>query len=188
MSRPRRKLPSVRVLRRLLRLDEETGKLYWRERPAWMFRTRRAWNGWNARYKSAEAFTTKNSSGYKKGAVLGVVLQAHRVVYAIHQGGWPKENIDHINGLHTDNRPANLRDVSHRENMRNKAERVDNRSGANGVGWSESKKKWVAYITVERRQTHLGYFTSKDEAIAARKAAERKYGFHRNHGRRRRPS
>jgi len=36
-------------------------------------------------------------------------------------------------------------------------------------------KKWQAAITVKGKQISLGYFETKDEAIAARKAAEHKY-------------
>jgi len=32
------------------------------------------------------------------------------------------------------------------------------------------------------KAVHLGFFDDKDDAIAARKAANIKYGFHANHG------
>jgi len=52
----KRKLPSARVLRRLLDYDPETGKLTWKERPVWMFAegargrqvSANVWNGRNA--------------------------------------------------------------------------------------------------------------------------------------------
>ena len=52
-----------------------------------------------------------------------------------------------------------------------------------GVVWNISTGKWRAQIVFDGKRKHLGYFTEKTDAIAARKAAEVKYGFHANHGR-----
>lgn len=51
----------------------------------------------------------------------------------------------------------------------------DNKSGHKGVTWVKSKQKWRAYIGILGKQVSLGYYTSKEDAIAARKAAEEKY-------------
>lgn len=48
-------------------------------------------------------------------------LFAHRVIWALKHGDWPKQVIDHINHIRTDNRIVNLRDVSPAENMRNRS-------------------------------------------------------------------
>lgn len=37
-------------------------------------------------------------------------------------------------------------------------------------------------LLVWNQQIHLGVFPTKDEAIAARRAAEERFGFHKNHG------
>ena len=50
-----------------------------------------------------------------------------------------------------------------------------NRSGYKGVGFSKQKKKWRAYITVNYKFKHLGYFTSKRAASIAYIAAAKKY-------------
>ncbi len=50
-----------------------------------------------------------------------------------------------------------------------------NKSGHKGVSWMDSRQKWKAYIGVKGKQITLGYFESKADAIAARKAAEEKY-------------
>ena len=41
-----------------------------------------------------------------------------------------------------------------------------------GVCWSNEHKKWRAYIGVNGRQKHLGYFDDINDAIKARKDAE----------------
>jgi len=53
----------------------------------------------------------------------------------------------------------------------------NNKSGTVGVSWSNSKQRWRAVITVNRKKIHLGFFENKERAIAAREAANRKYGF-----------
>lgn len=50
-----------------------------------------------------------------------------------------------------------------------------NRSGQPGVHLKKGGV-WVAEITIEGCRTFLGYFKTKEEAIASRKAAEIKYG------------
>ena len=50
--------------------------------------------------------------------------------------------------------------------------RSNNSSGHPGV--SKYRKKWIAYISYKCKKYVLGYFDSKDNAIAARKEAEQK--------------
>lgn len=51
----------------------------------------------------------------------------------------------------------------------------NNTSGHKGVSWSESKGKWEAYITKDRRKINLGRFENIEDAISARKIAEELY-------------
>jgi hypothetical protein len=44
-------------------------------------------------------------------------------------------------------------------------------------------QNYQARIKVNGKSKHLGYFKNKEEAIAAREAANIKYNFHENHGR-----
>lgn len=73
--------------------------------------------------------------------------------------------IDHINGDKLDNRRANLRFVTHRQNTINKP--------AKGVSWNKYKRKWCAYIATEKCQKHLGCFKTWDEAKKVRAESER---------------
>jgi len=57
----------------------------------------------------------------------------------------------------------------------------DNTSGIVGVSWYPRRAHWAAFIKADGRQIHLGSFTTRKKAEAARKAAENKYGS--NHGR-----
>jgi len=110
-------------------------------------------------------------------------MYAHRVAWLLTYGKWPNDQIDHINGDREDNRLENLRDVTLQENRKNMKKHKDNTSGHMGVVWDESRKKWQARIRVNGKDRYLGRFKDKDRAIEARKDAEIKYGFHKNHGR-----
>lgn len=180
-------LPSVEILRQLLNADFTTGKLYWRKRSPDMFE-----NGkrdpkhlcavWNARYAGKEALAANHNSGYRAGSILSRTCLAHRVIWAMHTGTFP-DNIDHINGDRKDNRIINLRSVSKRENALNKAMQSNNTSGCVGVVFVRHLNKWQSKIKINGKYISLGCFCNFDDAAKARKAAEKKYFFHPNHGR-----
>lgn len=177
-----------KVLHELLRYDPTTGKLFWRKRPAKFFKNGRntaqhRCNVWNSRRAGKEALFSLNRTGYLQGSILNRKYFAHRVVWAMETGEWPVDQIDHINGDPSDNRIANLRDVSASENGRNKRIAATNTSGVIGVNWNVINKKWRAQINVKGRQIHLGVFHRFDAAVDARKAAEARFGYHKNHGR-----
>lgn len=180
-------LPSPELLRKLLRYEPDTGKLYWRKRTPDMFVDgKRSAEGccsnWNSRYSCKEAFTAL-VKGYPYGSIFGRDYYAHRVIWSIYYGESAPFQIDHINGDRSDNAIKNLRSVSHAENGRNQKLYANSKSGICGVRWHKQKKRWHAQIAFNGVNKHLGYFTDKSEATAARKAAEAKYGFHANHGR-----
>jgi len=137
---------------------------------------------WNSRYAGKEAFTTGDGLGYKHGSIWNRKIKAHRVIWCLVYGEWPDGKIDHISGDRADNRISNLRVVDDIENARNMARRYDNNSGCTGVSKFRCSQ-WRARIHVNGEDKFLGLFDSKDEAIAARQAAEKKYGHHINHGR-----
>jgi hypothetical protein len=173
-------LPPADVLRQLLRYEPETGKLFWLERPREMFGTEVRQRQWNTRHAGTEAFIYSEPSGYLCGQIFSKRQRAHIVAWAISYGEAPSGTIDHINHDPSDNRLCNLRQVTQTANSRNQAMRKNNTSGITGV--FRFRGKWGASITVDRKALHLGYFETIQEAAAARQAAERKYGFHENHG------
>lgn len=180
------RLPSKEVLTQMLSYDRETGNLHWLHRPVDMFANSahsaaHTCAKWNSRMAGKPALNSKHGAGYRHGAIFGVDALAHRVAWKIETGEEP-DQIDHIDGDRANNRFSNLRGVSSLENNRNAARHVDNISGHTGVRETKSGK-WQAYITVDYREVMLGTYIEIDDAMAVRKDAERKYGFHENHGR-----
>lgn len=169
-------------VRSLFDYDPETGILTWRFRPREQFSSDRIWNGTNTRCAGKPAGSV-TCDGYIELGVDGRLYKAHRVIWLWMTGVMPDE-IDHEEGIRNNNRFANLRNGTHGGNMLNKSKRRDNKSGVCGVGWHKTDRRWVAHITVNNRQIRLGGFIRKEDAIAARRAAEKEYGFGREHGRR----
>lgn len=174
-------LLKIEVLHKRLVCNADVGKLFWRERTLDMSVDQRSCSIWNAQFSGVEAFTAY-SKGYKRGNINGFFVYAHRVIWAMHTGAWPIDQIDHINHNRDDNRIINLREVSVVENSQNSKLYNTNSSGVTGVSFCKRLNKWRAYIMIDYKQISLGYFIDKSQAIIARKQAELSNGFHRNHG------
>lgn len=175
-----RDLPSPEYLRQRLRYDPETGLLYWREYPNFSMR-------WNSKYPNRVAGLI-NPRGYWRVCIDYKVYQAHRIIWAMEYGHWPKKEIDHIDGDKTNNRLSNLRLVDRVENSRNLSIASNNTSGVTGVSWHKKCNKWTVRIRYNGYYHYLGLFSSFDEAVKVRKNAEARLGFHKNHGRPKRNS
>jgi len=74
--------------------------------------------------------------------------------------------IDHKNGNGMDNRLANLRVVTHQQNMCNSKKRKASSSIYKGV-YKHKHGKWCANITENGKVRSLGYFISEEEAAKA---------------------
>ena len=85
------------------------------------------------------------------------------------------EVVDHINGNTNDNRRCNLRTASRRENQGNMRMSSHNTSGYKGVGFRKDRGKFRAYISVNNKTKHLGYFFTPEEAARAYDTAARFY-------------
>lgn len=176
-------IPTVKVLRQLIRCEPETGKLFWLFRDKSWFARESYATRWNSVYAGKEAFTSLGADGYRVGAVLAKPLLAHRVIWGVVTGMWPKGQIDHINGDRLDNRIENLRDIPAAENSRNRKSQHNSVTGVSGVTWHPRDEIWQARIGVNGKRRHLGYFTSFEDAVGARKDAEREFLYHANHSR-----
>lgn len=159
-----------------------TGKLLWKSRPLEHFNAAHRWKAFMNQCAGKEAGIV-NSEGYVKIQINGKKYSAHRLVWLITYGSWPTDTIDHKNGIKTDNRIANLRDVTRSINAKNRQRRRDNSSGITGVSWDKDACKWKAEIWQQRKRKSLGRFSSYEKAVATRKAAETGADYHENHDR-----
>ncbi len=146
-------------LRQLLTYDPKTG----------LFSSAASGHGL---YRGDERGSTVRS-GYLRVIVDGAGHFAHRLAWLYMTGGWPVNEIDHINGCKADNRWANLRDVTHAENMQNVvAPNKNSKSGVRGVSWSEQNRGWMAQIMANGKRRTLGFFPTVDEAGEAYRTAK----------------
>ena len=108
-------------------------------------------------------------SGYILISIDGKRYHAHRLAWLIVTGAWPRGDIDHINGIRTDNRIENLRDVTRSVNMQNlKRAHIDSTTGVLGI--LKVGKRYRARLMVNYTAYHIGYFDT-----AAYLAAKRQY-------------
>lgn len=145
--------------RELLRYDPHTGVLY---------RKSKYWHG-----LEGQPLLGLTEHGYIRVQLQKRPYVAHRLVWLLHHGEWPKGNIDHINGNRTDNRMENLRECSVMENCRNRRPHGDRIfKGVYKIG-----DKYFATICANYKATNLGTFETEVEAARAyNRAATEKFG------------
>ena len=153
-------------LKSLLTYDPDTGQFHWRVS--------------RGRVRGGDKAGTSDGLGYVQLRVDGYNYKAHRLVWLYVYGDWPPAEIDHINRIRSDNRLANLRAVTRAQNHQNRNLPVHNTSGHVGVSFHKRSGRWRADIKVEGTQRTIGLYDTKQDAIAARKTAERKYQPFRN--------
>lgn len=107
---------------------------------------------------------------YYVGRVEGNNMLAHVVVWALHNGRWPKPGmkIDHSDGISTNNNPLNLREVTHGVNMQNTVKR-------RGYSWCNKTHKWQVRIAVDKKRIDVGRYDTELDARAAYLSAKREY-------------
>ncbi|AFM40318.1 AP2 domain-containing protein [Desulfosporosinus acidiphilus SJ4] len=104
-----------------------------------------------------------NEKGYAWAKINGQRIRLHRFLINA-----PADlQVDHINNIKVDNRKSNLRLATNKENRRNEGLRKSNSTGAKGVNFDKRRKKYRAYITVDGRYIHLGYYSTIEKASIA---------------------
>ena len=113
-----------------------------------------------------------SGKGYTQHRVDGKRYLSHRLAWFYVFGEWPRQQIDHINGIKTDNRIGNLRDVSQGVNQQNRRNVLKtNKTGFLGV--SRTGSRFKSTIEVGNVSIHLGQYRTPEEAAFAYSAAKR---------------
>ena len=144
-----------------LELDRATGRVFWKVKIA-------------KKVVVGSEAGGKNNLGYRRVNLFGAPYLTHRIVFAMVHGYCPDE-VDHINGDPSDNRPENLRPATRSQQNMNRAKQNNNTSGHKGVYWFKPGKYWASRIKVGGRYVCLGYFRDIEQAAAAYQAGAEKY-------------
>lgn len=121
--------------------------------------------------KVGSAVGTPHNKGYLVVDVGGKPYLVHRLAWLIHTGDWPEHTIDHLNGVRSDNRFANLRDIPQRLNSQN---RHGTWSKTGFAGVSPNGDRFRAKLKTDGRYLCLGTFDTPEEAHAVYVAAKRR--------------
>jgi len=114
-----------------------------------------------------------NNTGYTTSMIGGKNYLHHRLAWLYTHSVFPPTDLDHRDGVRTNNALQNLRPATRAENCQNAATRNDNRSGSPGV--RRVGARWRARLSVRGVHHHLGYFPDWQSAEAARLRAKREH-------------
>ena len=161
-------LPPVKTLRELFTYDPETGHLIHNFTKGRKKQGAVAGNVWNG-----------PSNSYIQVGACGKIYYAHRICWALAHGDCGDQDIDHINGNGLDNRLANLRPVTRSINNRNIKTRPRSNTGVRGVSFDPAygKNPYIARWRDASGTRMKRQFSSLEQAVACRKAAERLNGW-----------
>ena len=128
--------------------DQETGKLVWK-----MGR------------RSGSPAGTVTKKGYVR-VKLDKNYMAHRIIWAMFYGYWPKNMIDHIDGDRSNNRISNLREATPSQNAINSKIKSTNSCGVKGI--YKKNNVWVVQINGK----YAGSYKTMAEATSVRALLE----------------
>jgi len=115
--------------------------------------------------KIGDVLRKKDSKGHLQVRIDGKMYSVHRLVWLYVFGVFPSGQIDHINGIRSDNRFNNLRNVSKSINAQNiHGARKDSKTKLLGASFHKASGKYVSQISINKKIIHLGLFLTPEEA------------------------
>lgn len=120
-------------------------------------------------------------SGYRLIGIDGMRYRAHRLAWLYMTGEWPDGQVDHRNGIRSDNRWVNLRQATQQQNSANMMRPRPPSGTPKGVhryyNAETGTVRFRAHIMVGGRTLYLGSFRTQSEAAEAyRSAAKTHFG------------
>jgi HNH endonuclease len=159
-------------LRNVFVYDPVTGWLFWRYDRTKVKAGDRA--GW-----------THKTVKYRYVYLDGKTVKEHKIIWCMQTGSWPTVDVDHHNGVKDQNWWLNLREATRGQNNANAQLRSDSQTGSKGVSWFADRQKYRSRVTAGGKSYYLGYFSRKEDAVAAyQKKAEELFGEYAFHLRR----
>src|SRR6185436_8801449 len=113
---------TVERLREALSYDPATGRLEWKVRISC--------------HNPGEHAGCVKMDGYVYVNLDKNRMFGHRIAWALHYGRWPDHQLDHINGVRSDNKLANLREVTNSVNQHNRRDMVRKNGSLKGTSFS----------------------------------------------------
>lgn len=109
---------------------------------------------------------TLHSTGYVHIGINGKTYKAHRLAWLWSFGSFPTRELDHINGIRSDNKMSNLRLATSSQNKQNVRNRK-RQSQTGFIGVVAERSKFRAEISVDGKRKRLGTFETAEMAFAA---------------------
>lgn len=143
-----------------------TGELYWKDVHPSLAKNDHAYAIYKGQYVGNRAFNVDAGKGYLVGSFDGKRHMAHRVAWCLFYGGWPEDQIDHIDGDRANNVISNLRAACNGRNGHNRGMLRSNSSGYKGVS-IQGRFGWRYAIRAGgKRIQKSGFTTPRDAALA----------------------
>lgn len=130
----------------------------------------------NGRIKIGSVAGSLENNGYVRLSISGTRYLAHRLAM-VYVNGECGKFVDHIDGNRKNNKIANLRCVTKTENCQNRKKSKVNTSGVTGVSLNKKNGRWRADIGHKGDLLHIGSFVKFNDAVVARKEAEKELGY-----------
>ena len=134
------------------------------------------------RAKAGDISGSPQAMGYLVIKIDRINYYAHRLAFLYMNGGFPEDQVDHINHKTDDNRWINLRPVTRAENSHNRKLNSNSTSGVSGVVRDHKSGRWAVRFVIDGKKRHFGCFDTVEEALPVLREARRVGGYHVNHG------
>ena len=121
-----------------------------------------------------------DKDGYLIIKVKGKQFKAHRLVWFLCKGEFPKGEIDHINRNRLDNRIENLRECDRKQNILNTKTKINKKTGTSGIYLDESTKGLKAKFSFHFQGKSYRYRTLNEAIIKRENLWKDYYGFSKN--------